>query len=149
MLVYRISLTHRAKSLSGSGYPARWNSKGSFLIYTAASRALACLENIVHRSGEGLSLNFKILTIEIPDEISISEIKPSQLRKDWTEYQNYIFSQKIGDEWLKTGITAVLKIPSAIIPEESNLLLNPAHPQFKKIKIIEVDDFIFDNRIKL
>ena len=72
MHVFRISTFSK---LIASGNPARWNSKGNYVIYTSTNRALACLENIVHRSGEGLENKFKILTIEIPDIIKKIKIK--------------------------------------------------------------------------
>ena len=148
MLVYRIVLSHRTKSLNAPGYSARWNSKGKFMIYTAGSRALACLENVVHRSSEGLAENFKTMTIQIPDNLKIDEIVLKDLPAEWQEYQNYVLTQHLGNKWLENAVTAILKIPSAIIPDENNFLLNPFHPDFKKIKIKNVEDFIFDPRIK-
>ena len=147
-MVYRISMAHRAGSLSASGFPGRWNSKGKYVIYTAGSRALACLENVVHRSGEGLAANFKVMTIHIPDGIKINEVSVADLPEDWHKVQHYTFTQRLGDQWIEKSETAVLKIPSAIIPHETNYLLNPHHPDFKKIKIKSVGDFIFDPRIK-
>jgi RES domain-containing protein len=141
-------MAHRADSLNASGFPSRWNSKGKFVIYTAASRTLACLENVVHRSGEGLSANFKVMVINIPDELKIKTISAAKLPKNWYEFQNYIITQRIGDTWLNKSETAILKIPSAIIQLETNYLLNPNHPDFKKIKIKNVEDFIFDPGIK-
>lgn len=148
MLVYRIALAHRCKSLSASGYPGRWNSKGKFVIYTAATRALACLENVVHRSGEGLILDFKVMEIEISDTIKVIEIPLDQLPIEWHAFQKMVHSQTLGNRWIESMESAVLKVPSAIIPNEVNYLLNPAHPDFKRIKIVSVTDFIFDPRIK-
>ena len=148
MLVYRIVLAHRTKSLEAPGFPARWNSKGKFMIYTASNRALACLENVVHRSGEGLARNFKIMTIQIPDRLKMDEIFLKDLPEQWFEVQNYILTQQLGNKWLENSETPILKIPSAIIPLENNFILNPFHFDFKKIKIKNVEDFIFDPRIK-
>jgi len=141
-------MAHRANSLTASGYPARWNSKGKFINYSAASRALACLENVVHRNGEGLSANFKVITIHVPNGLKVKEISLADLPEDWHEIQNQIITQHLGDRWLEKAETAILKIPSAIIQLETNFLLNPSHPDFKKIKIENVEDFIFDPRIK-
>lgn len=148
MLVYRICLEKWSHALTASGFAARWNSKGRYIIYTAGSRSLACLENIVHRSGEGLNDKFKILTIDIPSKIKIAEIKESELDKDWSEYSNYSYCRKLGDAWIIKCDTLILKVPSAIIPEESNFLINPNHPDFKFISIKKVEDFKFDQRIK-
>lgn len=148
MLVYRICLEKWSKELKASGAGGRWNSKGRFVIYTAATRALACLENIVHRSGEGLNNNFKVLTIEISPSVKISEIRVNSLSKDWYEFAKYSYCRNIGDEWITKNETAILKLPSAIIPAESNYLINPSHKDFKKIKILRCEDFNFDPRIK-
>jgi RES domain-containing protein len=84
MRVFRISLSKWSNKLTASGYPGRWNSKGKYVIYTAGSRALACLENVVHRSGEGLNNNFKVMIIEIPSKIKITELKKKNSPKNGT-----------------------------------------------------------------
>jgi RES domain-containing protein len=147
MQVYRICLSKWASELKASGYPARWNSKGKFVIYTAESRSLACLENLVHRSGLGKDELYKILSIDIPDNIKITEIKLKQLPKNWWEYKNYTVCQKIGDEWIDKLSSCVLKVPSSIIPEEYNYLINPLHKEFSRIKLVSTEDFNFDNRL--
>jgi RES domain-containing protein len=148
MEVYRISLAKWAGNLAASGNAARWNSKGKFVIYTAANRALACLENVVHRSGEGLNELFKTTVIAMPDDILVQELLPHELPKNWTLYENYHLCQQIGDQWLNSLSTPVLRVPSAIITNEFNFLLNPQHPDFKQIVIKQVEDFAFDPRIK-
>ncbi|AHJ97741.1 RES domain protein [Hymenobacter swuensis DY53] len=89
MLVYRICLAKYADDLFASGYRARWNFKDQFVIYTAATRALACLENVVHRSGEGLTDQFRVLVIEVPDDVLIEEITPTQLPVNWEKASRY------------------------------------------------------------
>ena len=148
MIVYRITTKDLSAGLKASGHNARWNSKGKYVIYTSSSRALACLENIVHRSGEGLNNIFKVLIIEVPDKIKISEIKIKKLKADWHNFQNYNLTQKIGDEWISNCETCVLKVPSVIIKEEYNFIINPAHTEFKLIKILKAEDFGFDKRLK-
>ncbi len=148
MQVFRITLSRWAKKLQASGYPARWNSKGKFLIYTSNSRALASLENLAHRSGEGLNHLFSTMVIDIPKSVKTKETKLSSLPKNWFEYEQYAVCQAIGDKWLEDGKQCVLKVPSAIIKMEHNYLLNPNHPDFKKIKIVSVEKFDFDPRLK-
>ena len=148
MIVYRITLAKFARKLLASGNPARWNSKDVKVIYTAGSRSLACLENVVHRSSMGLKENFKTMQVEIPDNLKLEEIKISDLDPKWREYSRYAYTQKIGDEWIKNGRTAVLKVPSAIVPEEHNYLINPLHKDFKRIKYLGNEPFDFDERIK-
>ena len=148
MEVYRIALKKWATKLVASGNAARWNSKDHEVIYTAASRALASLENIVHRSGEGLNENFRVLVIEIPSIIKIETITLTDLPDHWWEIIHYRDCRKIGDDWLAAGKSAIMKVPSAIILHEHNYLLNPQHPDFKKIKLKRTEDFKFDPRIK-
>ncbi|MCY7408881.1 MAG: RES family NAD+ phosphorylase [Chitinophagales bacterium] len=147
MIVFRIVHEKWAKELTASGNEARWNSKGNFVIYTSASRALACLENIVHRSGEGDSRIFKTMVIEIPDYLKCDEIFLKKLMKNWKERKNFIHTQHLGNEWIRANTSAILKVPSSIIPEEHNYILNPAHKDFKKVKLRGVKKFNFDSRV--
>ena len=146
MIVYRITTEKWCKNLQPSGNIARWNTRGSFMIYTAGSRALACLENIVHRSGEMSGKIYKVMLIEIPSNLEIQEIKKNSMHKNWKSCTNYSYCQEKGNKWLKEGSTVILKVPSVIIEEEFNYLINPQHNQFKKIRLADVEDFSFDAR---
>jgi RES domain-containing protein len=146
MIVYRITTEEWSKKLTASGYPARWNSRGNFMIYTAESRALACLENLVHRSGEGNSALYKVMVIDIPDSLTIEITKVKKLKPDWNSMANYPYCQSIGDKWLQAAESVVLKVPSSVIKPEFNFLLNPNHADFKKIKLAGVESFNFDER---
>ncbi len=148
MEVYRICLEKWSTQLTASGQAARWNSRGKHVIYTAQSRALACLENVVHRSGEGLNTLFKVMVIEIPDTVVVQAVEPNQLPPDWSDYAQYPTCQQIGDQWLEQGSSAVLRVSSAIIAQEFNFLLNPAHADFSRIQLKGREDFRFDPRIK-
>jgi RES domain-containing protein len=148
MLVYRITKTIYANRLVASGGAARWNRAGQFVLYTAATRALACLENVVHRSGEGLTADFRVMIIDVPDSLSMETVSVDTLPTDWYDFQRYAICQQIGGEWLQQSRSAVLKVPSAIIPHESNYLLNPAHPDFSRIDLFRTERFTFDPRIK-
>ncbi|GAB2537624.1 RES family NAD+ phosphorylase [Spirosoma aerophilum] len=149
MIVYRITKAAYADRLVASGGAARWNSRGQFVIYTAATRALACLENVVHRGGEGLMDVFRVMVIDVPDHLPIDTISPETLPPDWFDYQQYTRCQQIGGEWISSSRSAVLRVPSAIIPSEWNYLLNPAHPDFGRIRLLSTEPFVFDPRIKL
>lgn len=150
MQVYRISLAKWTNKLNASGNKARWSKKGSDVIYTASTRALACLENVVHRAGEGLQQLFKVMVIDVPDDISIEEIHLDNLQEGWNKSDDstYEICQVIGENWLERAESAILKVPSSIIQKESNYLFNINHPDFKRIKIIDLEDFEFDVRIK-
>lgn len=95
-----------------------------------------------------MSQLFTILTIEIPDSIQRGIIQPSDLQADWTDYTKMYVTQRIGEQWIHENKTAVLQVPSSIIEEEVNYLLNPMHPDFKRIKIVKSRPFVFDKRIK-
>ncbi len=146
MIVYRITKEEYSTLLKASGYPARWNAKGSFVIYTAETRSLACLENLVHRSGEGNNALYKVMLIQIPDNLKMEVINIADLKKEWQKIENYFYCQQLASGWLNDFKTAVLKVPSVIIKNEFNYLINTAHPDFKKIKLSGVEDFIFDTR---
>lgn len=148
MEVYRICLAKYAGEVFASGIRGRWNLKGDFVIYTAGSRALACLENVVHRSGEGLSDIFRTVVIDIPANISIESISADALPANWQGVKSYPSTQALGHVWYQQRTSAVLRVPSSIIPEEHNYILNSLHPDFPKISIKSTEDFFFDPRIK-
>jgi RES domain-containing protein len=152
MLVYRISQSRYAKSLSPPGVAARWNSAGQRLVYTGGSLALSCLEMVVHKSGSSLaSGDFSVSIIKIDDSLMINEITSGELQrlhKQWPLVINYPVTQKIGDKWLRDGSSAILKVPSAIIDLEYNYLINPDHLDFQKIEIASISEFSFDPRLK-
>jgi RES domain-containing protein len=148
MLVYRITTEKWAGNLRGSGYAARWNSNGVFVCYTGSSRALSCLEMVVHLTSDRLKSSFKMSIVEIPIDIEITEINIEDLPDDWTDHDGYEQCQEIGDKWIQDFETCVLRVPSAIIKQEYNYLINPHHSNFKKLKIVEIEDFEFDLRIK-
>lgn len=148
MEVYRITRAIYTDRLVASGGAARWNTRGRFVIYTAGSRALACLENVVHRSGEGLQELFRVMVINVPDTLPIDTILLTDLPADWSDYQNYDRCQQRGEAWLLGGAAPVLRVPSAIVSQEWNYLLNPAHPLFSQIELLRTEAFAFDSRLK-
>jgi RES domain-containing protein len=153
MKVYRISQTKYSNSLISLGFAGRWNSEWEGMIYTGGSASLSCLEILAHKSGAALnSGKFSLAVINIPDSILISEIELKQLQQlnvDWYQVLHYPITQKLGNHWILEMKSAVLKVPSAIVDREYNYLLNPLHPKFSKIKIMDVVPFNFDNRLKL
>jgi RES domain-containing protein len=150
--VYRISQTKYAHDRKGSGIDGRWNSLGQYIIYTGGSLALSCLEKLAHTPGTSLySGDFSVAILHIPDTLPVFEITIARLTKlnaNWYKVINYPVTQFLGDTWLRKMETAVLKVPSAIIDLEYNYLLNPAHPDFEKIKISSINKFTFDPRLK-
>jgi len=148
MLVFRIILAKYADKLIASGRAARWNPNDVEMIYSASSRSLACLENVVHRSGKGLNQVFDVLTIDIPRHIKIKKILLEDLHADWKDYDRVYLTQRMGEKWINNNDTAVLQVPSSIVSEEVNYLLNPKHKDFGEIKIVKRQPFVFDSRIK-
>lgn len=148
MFVYRITTVKWAGNLTGSGYPARWNPNGVFMLYTASSRALACLENLVHRSGEGLHHHFRTVVLKVSDSISRDKITIESLPVNWHTKERYSHCQSIGKRWIDEKNSCMLEVPSAIIPEENNFLFDPSHPDFHYVKIDRIEDFLFDPRLK-
>ncbi|MBU1101975.1 MAG: RES family NAD+ phosphorylase [Bacteroidetes bacterium] len=147
MEVYRITHIKWSSNLIASGKGGRWNSEGKNIIYTASSRALACLENVVHRSGEGLNSLFKVIVIHIPDELKKGIVDLQSLSEEWYKFERYSECRLIGNEWYRKSECAILEVPSAIIPNEKNYLINTDHSDFCKIHIISREDFRFDPRI--
>jgi RES domain-containing protein len=149
MEVFRITHKKWSDSLTASGLPARWNSSGVFIIYTAGSRALACLENLVHKGSSDFMSPFISMVVSIPDKLKVIAVPIDELPEGWSMSgeSGYSRCRPFGDDWVLKSLSAVLKVPSAIIPEEANFLLNPNHPDFSGISIISEAPFFLDNRI--
>jgi RES domain-containing protein len=148
MLTFRIGHKNYAASLTASGVAGRWASAGKKVIYAAESIALALLENMVRRQGVGFNDDFKIVVIEIPDDIAIHIIKPGELKAGWRNFREYTICQVIGNKWFDAQDTCILKVPSAVIPESSNYVINTLHPDFKRIKIVQISPLVPDERIE-
>lgn len=145
MTVYRITHQKYAEQLSASGIANRWNLDGQFVIYTASSRSLACLENLVYTSGETLGSGLYVcLEIIIQDTDSISTITQKDIKLIKAETKTYM--KKTGSEWYLQNNHLLMIVPSVIIPHENNIIINTRHPEFKNIKINSNEPFIFDKR---
>lgn len=147
MNVFRITLAKYAV-LNASGREGRWFSEGNYAIYTSESRALACLENTVHRDSISLKQLYKVLIIDVPDTIKVIDVVEKYAINNLNLLKSATFCRNIGDEWYKNRESCILKVPSVIIKNEYNFLLNTKHPDFAQIKITEIEDFNFDSRIK-
>ncbi len=150
MEVYRLSKQIYASILSGKGAAikgARWNSIGVEIIYTATNRSLAMAEVAVHFSLATLPSDYMMVTIHIPDDISLLKLNSTDLPTDWNTFPHPSTTQAIGDQFIADNKYCVLQIPSAVTQGDYNLLINPNHPDFKRIKIILTESFPFDKRI--
>ena len=146
MKVFRISALEYADGLQASGIAARWNREGQKVVYTAESRSLACLENVVHRSKKGLRGLFRTLVIEIPDYLKMEITEEKSLPAGWNKTDNYLSCREIGSLWFLSGKTVILKVPSALVRQESNYILNTLHPDFNSIRLVDTEEFYFDSR---
>jgi RES domain-containing protein len=140
---YPIELSGKGASISG----ARWNSKGTEIIYCAQNRALAMAEVLVHLSLATLPSDFVMLTIDIPDGFFIEVLNLEKVNLDWNVFPCTFETPLLGDDFIKRNEACILKVPSAVVKGDFNLLINPYHVDFYKIKIIEQNDFPFDKRI--
>ena len=152
MFVYRISKKAYCEDLSGIGaslYGGRWNPKGINLLYTSSSIALASLEFMVHNYHLLSSAHVCMAKIEIDDSSLITEYPINKLPNRWnSNLHSQLETQKIGPAFFKNREDYILKVPSAVVPGEFNLLLNPFHPAHSKTKIVDIlDPFAFDRRL--
>lgn len=148
MILYRIAHSLYKDDLSGEGaalYGARWNSKGTRMLYTSEHISLCALEMLVHVPLSITGASFFLLHIQVPDELSPAEIRVDKLKERWQEDEPY--TAFMGDQFAAARQSLYLKVPSAVIPEENNFLINPRHPSFKKVKIIRSAPFTFDKRL--
>ncbi|GAB2764090.1 RES family NAD+ phosphorylase [Salinimicrobium soli] len=150
MKVYRLSRRKHAETLSGKGAAivgGRWNSKGTEIIYTAQSRALALAEVAVHLSLATLPTDFVMVEIEIPDELEIEKIAAEDFPARWNAFPYNLQTQHFGDDFSSTSKKAILRVPSAVVPGDFNYLINPRHQDFSKIRILGTEQFLLDNRL--
>lgn len=148
---YRIVSPRWAGSaLSGEGarlYGGRWNSAGRPVVYLAGSRALAALEMLVHlTTSESRKKPYLLIQVEIPSN-HILKMPRNSLPSGWRATPPDTTSQQIGNNWLEASTSLAMFVPSTIIPEETNLLLNPAHPDFRVVGTGSPNPFQFDPRL--
>lgn len=125
----------------------RWHVKGQRVVYAASSLALAALEVFVHLNRAQAGIRWVMLEIAIPDEVSIEVRAAARLPRGWRSEPPAAATMRIGTDWLRSGRSAVLRVPSAIIPTESNLLLNPLRADFLKLRPGKARPFEFDARL--
>lgn len=151
MIVYRVGSSKYADDLSGTGAKingGRWNRIGVDCLYTSESRALAVLEYTVNVNIYAIPRALSITTIDI-GRVSYRRLRESELPGDWKTSPVPASVQNFGTDLLRRKTHAVLKVPSMIIPDEFNYILNPVHVDFRKFSIVNVSDFVYDIRIKL
>jgi RES domain-containing protein len=142
-----VKKNHAITAFSGEGaakFGGRWNSRGVAVVYASSTRSLATLESLVHLNPP-VFLKYVTIHLEFPD--ALLEIFPvKHLPADWQNEPPSHSTKVIGDTWVQEARSAVLALPS-VITGETNYLINPAHPDFKKITIGKPEPFVFDPRL--
>ena len=116
------------------------------MIYTAAAASLAVLETLVHMSMDVFPENLVLVTLEVPGEL-VQTLDPNQLPENWATYPASADVNEIGDTWAKNEASLGLLVPSAVLPQENNLIINPRHPQAGRVKIVDVVSYQVDRRL--
>ena len=149
MLLYRIAGKAHINDLSGTGarlYGGRWNHKGTSVIYTSESRALATTEYLVRVPIAMVPANLQIATIEISAKASVTSIDVKTLPPDWRQYPAPASLATIGSHWAQSNQSLLLRVPSVVVRGDFNVLISPAHPEFSRIQIIAVEPYELDKR---
>jgi RES domain-containing protein len=147
MILWRISNYATLDGRGGLLASARWHTAGRSIVYMAETPAGALTEVLVHlelHPGE-LPHSYKLLKAEAPDDLVVKNVLLHELPRGWRE--DLTITRTIGDEWLAFGQTALLRVPSVIVPETCNMLLNPQHPDVRRIKILSHQQYPWDERL--
>lgn len=150
MQVWRLLKSRYASSaFDGEGprlYGGRWNSVGTRVAYAADSSALAVLEVLVHLDDAALLPSYSLVSASLPDDL-VEDLDRSRLPPDWSASPVPPDVQAIGDAWVRAAQGLALRVPSAIVPGSANLLINPAHREFKRFRVEAIEPFDFDSRL--
>jgi RES domain-containing protein len=140
---------HAATAFDGRAaqrFGGRWNSPGRRAVYASATKSLALLEILVHLDVGGPLPDFVAFNFDVEDRL----ITPltARLPRDWRSARGMLITQEIGDAWLVSAQGLALAVPSAIVPEELNYVVNPAHPQFADLTFGRAQPFTIDPRLR-
>lgn len=151
MELFRIARKRYIRDLSGEGarrYGGRWNHKGVAVLYTSSTASLAALEMLVNTPAASLPNDLQLMVLSIPDSIRPGRIDRNRLPDNWSDWPAPEPLMDIGSEWISAQSSLLLQVPSAVIPTEWNVLINPGHPAFDNVKQKAVHEFRFDKRIR-
>ena len=143
------SARYAAAALAGHGarlYGGRWNEKGTAMVYCSSSLALAALETLVHSTI--IPSSYVAVRIDLPSSLRIDHWHASALPRNWRTTPAPVSLQRKGSAWVRAGRTVALEVPSAVVPDETNVLLNPTHRDFAKLVVHRAERFVFDPRLK-
>jgi len=140
---------HALTAFTGDGareYGGRWNEPGTPMVYAAQTRALAALESLAHYAGAARRIAFLVFALDVPDAL-VAKLPMSRLPSDWRHEEPSASTQAIGSDWQRSGESVALLVPSVLIPQEFCLLLNPDHPDTRKVMVAWPEPFEFDGRL--
>ncbi len=150
MIVWRLCRKPYA-AFDGEGarlYGGRWTRPGLPVVYTAASAALAMAEYLVHLEPREAPRDLVLVAADIPAGLTVASVKVGDLPSRWRQYPAPEGLARIGARWFEQGKTAILRVPSAVVPQELNYLLNPRHSDFRRISLRRPEPFAFDPRLR-
>lgn len=146
MELFRITRSEYQNDLSGMGayyYGGRWNSPRNAMLYTCSRRSLAMLEVLVHWQKPTPPPDYVVVVLYVPDSMKYTqgvEVGANwQMEPQWT--------RETGDKWISEKRSLLLQVPSVVVKNESNYLINPAHPDAEEVKVIDIEPFQFDSRL--
>lgn len=151
--IYRIaaeSARYRADDLSGAGAKAtggRWNSEGVAVMYFASTVALACLETLVHFNSAALPIKRFLVAVDLSDEQWADRVIVTDPPTGWDELPPGAASAEVGDRWVADGRHLLMDVPSIVVPEERNILINPAHPEAGGLTALKLRRWTYDQRL--
>jgi RES domain-containing protein len=147
VILWRVSNYATLDGVGGLYVSGRWHTKGHPVVYCTLNPATALLEILVHMEidAEDRPERFQMLKIEGPDTLSVEEIKPGALPSNWIE--DLAFTQNLGDGWLSEAGSLLLKVPSVLVPETWNVLVNPRHAEASLLKVTMRYEHPFDARL--
>lgn len=149
MRIFRIAKQQYLTDLSGEGarlYGGRWNKRGSKMVYFSESLSLCVLEILVHLDFKYLNNDFGYIAIDLPED-SVETITTKQLSPNWRVNPPQLYTQDFGTKWLNSNKTLALKVPSAVLPLQSNILINPNHELLTSLKIVKKGKLNLDSRM--
>lgn len=149
MRVWRICREGR-QALDGEGsrlHGGRWNSERVSVVYTSSTLALSALEYLVHVDIEDVPDDLVAMAIEVPDDAGEEIVVVDDLPPDWNQVLDHPACARIGDQWVAEGTVLLLRVPSSVVPEESNLLINPGHSRAGDVVMVSIRPFTFDSRL--
>jgi RES domain-containing protein len=146
MVLWRISRHRDVDGLGGLRAPGRWHERGLPVVYLAETAAGALLEVCVHTAANDVPPSYTLLEVTVPPSIAVKTLKANSLPQNWSE--DLEATRAVGSEWLRSMRSALLRVPSVLVPATFNVLLNPAHIDSKNLTITSILEYPFDLRLK-